>query len=241
MYIPFHSKTFLTMLFKEKGEKMCKAFFGKVAFFGEIKKKKMVEDKQGYFFPFHAIEYNMRPYYAKLKPENVFIEIYYGEYPPTPEIQKILIARAAHLREFMVERLQYQFERTGTKIAPVLTQLLPQFADQIEEHNQQVEIAQLQREKERVQRQIDAAQQTLQEKRQRIEKAKDKFLAGEYISNDDFLELCDHYKIELPPKTRGWAKKSLSEIRKTSYTYRGNPSTKIISIANDLFLRILGV
>lgn len=108
---------------------------------------------------------------------------------------------------------------------------------------------QVKREEENKIREEKKKQKEEEEERQYqkyITEAEDKYMNSERITNGEFVDLCDRYKIKLPLRTRGWVLKSLCNIKYSddigcSYQYRGNASTVIGDYAEQLYKSLVVV
>ena len=85
-----------------------------------------------------------------------------------------------------------------------------------------------------------------QEYQKYITEAENKYMNGERVTNGEFVDLCDRYKIKLPLRTRGWVLKSLCSIKyseetECSYQQKGNDSTVIGDYAEQLFKSLVVV
>lgn len=85
-------------------------------------------------------------------------------------------------------------------------------------------------EEERIRQQELARQQSAALEKERLRTEKDKFIAGERISTEDFIALCKQEEIEIPLRTHGTLNRSVLEISYSGIRYqkqRGKRAPKL--------------
>lgn len=63
----------------------------------------------------------------------------------------------------------------------------------------------------------------------------EKFIKGEKISNDEFIELCDKFNVKIHPFIKKWCKNKLVDASKKGYSYKQGKN-----IANKYYNNITG-
>lgn len=105
------------------------------------------------------------------------------------------------------------------------------------EHNQKIEERRAKTKQEFENKKIAKAQAEAEAQLDRLTKAEENVKNGQSITAHSFLLLCDKYQVQIPHRTKGWARENLLHISTESVRHSGS---KVSDRIFDIFAELEG-